>query len=34
VDGAAAYDAGIRWELAVAREEGQRLAWRLESLKS
>jgi type IV pilus assembly protein PilB len=33
VDKRAAYQAGIRWELGVMREEGERLAWHLDSLK-
>jgi type IV pilus assembly protein PilB len=32
--GREAFDAGIRWELGVLREEGQRLAWHLDSLKT
>jgi hypothetical protein len=30
----AAHEAGVRWELGILREEGERLAWHLDSLKT
>jgi type IV pilus assembly protein PilB len=33
-DRKAAYEAGVRWELWVVREEGERLSWHLDSLKT